>query len=74
MKKLAIGLLLVLAGIGAVGLAIVQTTVHAAYAGSSSSGSLATDEFAGSSSSASIKGPSGYFSWRYRKVPSLHSD
>ena len=59
MKKLAIGLLLVLAGIGAVGLATVQTTIHTASAATTSGGSWANDEFAGSSSSASSKGSSG---------------
>ena len=59
MKKLAIGLLLVFAGIGAIGLATLQTTVHMISAATSSSGSLATNDFAGSSSSASSRGPSG---------------
>ena len=58
MKKLTIGLLLVIAGIGAIGLAILQTTVHMASAGTSASGVWGTKEFIGSTSSASSKGPS----------------
>ena len=58
MKKLAIGLLLVLAGIGAIGLATVQTTIQTAFAGTSVTGVVGTHEFVGSTSSASSKGPS----------------
>ena len=68
MKKLAIGLLLVLAGLGTVSVAILPVTTHTTHATShrepgpgptASSGGYATDDSVGASGTASDDQPSG---------------
>jgi hypothetical protein len=59
MKKRAIGLLLVMAGIAALGLVTLPALTHTASAATASIGSLAKHGFAVGSSSSSTDGPSG---------------
>jgi hypothetical protein len=58
MKKLAIGLLLVLAGIGTVGVAALSATTHTAHAASTDGATFSDRDSASSSSSGSSRGDS----------------
>jgi hypothetical protein len=59
MKKLAIGLLVVLTGIAAVGLATLPAMTYTASAQTASTGAFADSDFAAASGTASSRGPSG---------------
>ena len=59
MKKLAIGLLVVLTGIAAIGLATLPSMTYTASAQTASTGAFADPDFAAATGAASSRGPSG---------------